>query len=901
MRHLRLFVGILALMIATAIHAAVGKTFKNGVITYTILTEDTETATGTVSGGVANSSSITELFFPATVANNDIVYTVTEVGNCNNNSKLKKVTFDENSQVAKISGNFYSCTSLEEISFPATLTYIGGNAFYKDANLTVIHFPDGLKTIGSDAFRETGISNVYIPASVTSINSTAFSYCPVTSMEVNASNKKYKSMGNCILSKNGKTLVTGGANPTIPDGVTSISKSAFEGRPGVTAITIPETCTTIGDKAFLKTDLTSIYIPQSITSIGTNAFGYTQVHSVYVDDLATYLKISTKTSLFGSDLWSLYVNNEKIEELMIPDEITTLGEAILAFCPTVEKISYNTFAQCDNLETVILPETMTSLGTYCFGSCDNLKNITLPAGITTIPSAAFEDCTSLETLVIPDDVTSIEASAFHNSALKNVIMSNNVQTIGNNAFQNCNSLEVITLPSSLTTIGTRAFKDCDNLTTVINETSSLTALENEIFMNCPKLEFITLNAGIKKIGMDVFANDSTLRSIKIPNSVVEINQSSGPFKNCKSLSHITMPSHLGTKPGYMAVDSKCTEFTIPAYCTSGNTVLCPIRNPENNHSIFYMGDEAQLPWASVFNKDEIHLYVKKSVFNEKYPNGIPSRYYSSTLHAYDTIYWPVSYKIPVSMTNASGSPIEYKTLCRDFDVDLTHTNDNLPEGVEPLRAYLVEDVEGELRMVFLNEIKYIPSRLKANVTDEDGNLYQGVDEYVGVILRGTPGYTYYYEMGEHDYTQGAEGQWLMDDAMEYSNATFEQNLMAGDANDDFYVYKTVEDDDNNEIVNYGLNNGRFKIYNKNGWLNYNKSYLQLPKDVSSTIEGDTDAQGNANLTFVFQNADGTTDKVSSVEFHRNCESDIFYNPYGQRVNANTKGVVINNGRKFVNK
>ena len=141
----------------------------------------------------------------------------------------------------------------------------------------------------------------------------------------------------------------------------------------------------------------------------------------------------------------------------------------------------------------------------------------------------------------------------------------------------------------------------------------------------------------------------------------------------------------------------------------------------------------------------------------------------------------------------------------------------------------------------------------------------------------------------------------MDDAMEYSNANFEQNLMSGDANDDFYVYKTVEDEDNNEIVNYGLNAGKFKIYNKDGWLNYNKSYLQLPKDVSAAIEGDTDAEGNANLTFVFQNADGSTDNVSSVEFNRTCESDIFYNPYGQQVSKNTKGIVINNGKKFVNK
>ena len=253
------------------------------------------------------------------------------------------------------------------------------------------------------------------------------------------------------------------------------------------------------------------------------------------------------------------------------------------------------------------------------------------------------------------------------------------------------------------------------------------------------------------------------------------------------------------------------------------------------------------------------------------------------------------------MTNASGEPIEYKTLCRDFDVDFTHTNDNLPEGVRPLRAYVVEDVDGEMRLVFLNELKYIPSRLKANTTDEYGNLYQGVDEYVGILLRGTPGYTYYYEMGEHDYTQGAWGQWLMDDAMANSGSAFEDNLMSGDANDDFYVHKTVLDKNDDEIVNYGLNNNRFKIYKKDGWLNYNKSYLQLPKSVSDAIEKGASPDGYANLTMVFSNSDGTTDRVSAAEFTRNAESDIFYNPMGQRVKADAKGIVIHNGIKRANR
>ena len=57
----------------------------------------------------------------------------------------------------------------------------------------------------------------------------------------------------------------------------------------------------------------------------------------------------------------------------------------------------------------------------------------------------------------------------------------------------------------------------------------------------------------------------------------------------------------------------------------------------------------------------------------------------------------------------------------------------------------------------------------------------------------------------------------------------------------------------------------------------------------------------ANLTMVFNNSDGTTDKVSAAEFTRNAESDIFYNPYGQRVKADAKGIVISNGKKKFNR
>lgn len=71
--------------------------------------------------------------------------------------------------------------------------------------------------------------------------------------------------------------------------------------------------------------------------------------------------------------------------------------------------------------------------------------------------------------------------------------------------------------------------------------------------------------------------------------------------------------------------------------------------------------------------------------------------------------------------------------------------------------------------------------------------------------------------------------------------------------------------------------------------------------MSDAIERNMNSDNYANLTLVFSNSDGTTDRVSVAEFNRCSESDIFYNTMGQRVNPNAKGIVIKNGKKIVNR
>ena len=684
------------------------------------------------------------------------------------------------------------------------------------------------------------------------------------------SNNDFTYTVNTIVSSGFKDC-TGISSVTLPATITKLNTYAFSGCSNMRSVNIPEGITSIPKECFYKCGtLQQITLPNSVTSMGTFAF----------------------------------YNCERMTKVVMSENVTTIAEGCFSSCrrlssidlSKVKKINKQSFLSCESLTELYLDSLQSLSGIWIFQDCKNLRKVKLGEGVTRIPQQTFYGCTKLTEINL-QNIVSIGNGAFSKcTSLKELTWSDNLKSIDSQAFSGCKGLVNLVIPNSVDTLGyTDTFRDCENLESI--------TLSNHIktipggFSRCEpglsnynKVEQIDIPTSVKTIGGFAFSGNS-IRVLKIPNSVENIRWCVLNSNNCI---HLTLPSWLKEVDWGVwsnahsrfgdRMDRNQAELTFPAYV---NNVSYSYQGMQAGN-IYVMGDTILKNMARKEYDPNTKIYVKKSVYYDKFTSG-----------EWDEM--TVSYKIPVSMTNSSGSPIRYKTMCRDFDVDLTHVNDDLPEGVEPLRAYVVEDVDGEHRKVFLREIKYIPSRLKANATDEFGNRYQGVDEYVGVLLSGTAGYTYYYEMGEHDYTQGAWGQWNMADAMAYSDASFNVNLLSGDANDEFYVYKTVLNDNDEEIVNYGLNNNRFKIYSKDGWLMYNKSYLQLPKEVSDAIEGTVDADGNANFTMIFTNADGTTNSISTAEFNQNAEDDIFYNPMGQRVKSDSKGIVISNGKKKFNR
>ena len=301
----------------------------------------------------------------------------------------------------------------------------------------------------------------------------------------------------------------------IPSSVTSIGEWAFSNCGSLSTIVIPSSVTCIGDRAFSScTSLKYISIPKSVIGLNGNPFadwnGKLQCLSpnfINEDDI-----------LFNKDKNKIIsFRNQNIESYVIPSSVTSIGDWA--------------FSGCSSLSNIVIPSSVTSIGNGAFSDCCSLSNIVIPSSVTSLGNRAFEDCSSLSNIVIPSSVTSIGNDAFSKcSSLSNIVIPSSVTSIGDSAFLGCSSLSKIVIPSCVIKIGNGAFYSCRSLFEIVIP-SSVTSIDYGAFSDCSSLSKIVIPSSVTSIGEMAFMDCDSLSEIVIPSSVTSIGDSA--FYRCK--------------------------------------------------------------------------------------------------------------------------------------------------------------------------------------------------------------------------------------------------------------------------------------------------------------------------------------------------------------------------------
>ena len=301
---------------------------------------------------------------------------------------------------------------------------------------------------------------------------------------------------------------------SVKEGTRIICDSAFSWRSYLSEIVIPASVNSIGHGAFTGcSSLTCISIPKSVICLNGNPFFLwnsklecLSPNFVYEDDV-----------LFNKDKSRIIsFRNRNVESYVIPSSVTSIGD--------------RAFNDCSSLSEIVIPASVTNIGDFAFCSCRSLCKIVIPASVTSIGDHAFSGCSSLSEIVIPASVTSIGDCAFHDcSSLSEIVIPSSVTSIGDFAFCSCRSLCKIVIPSSVTSIGDSAFSDCHSLSKIVIP-SSVTSIGKGAFWGCDSLSEIVIPASVTSIGDDAFWDCDSLSKIVIPSSVTSIGF--GAFRNC---------------------------------------------------------------------------------------------------------------------------------------------------------------------------------------------------------------------------------------------------------------------------------------------------------------------------------------------------------------------------------
>ncbi len=437
---------------------------------------------------------------------------------------------------------FFQCIALESINIPSGLTAVPRYCFSYCKALTSLSFGNQIESIGEYALQNcSSLTSVTLPEKLTAIPNYMFSNCvslenvtipeTVTSLGAsvfNACNKLKVTLPNSIESL-GSSALSGVANEEIilPYKVTTLPYGLFSGCPNLQKVVLSDNVTAFENSVFQNcSKLTTLSIMKD------EAEGYSLLGEETVG-----INFPSKLTSLGNYCFQGCLG---ITSVSIPEGVTKVGQSL--------------FYRCSNLQEVALPNSLTTLQTGMFQECKALKKVTLGGSISSIPQNFVRDCNELESIVIkgreddavvgklvlPETVTTIGSWTFANcQKLREAIIPSKVTNLQMNTFDGCSSLAKVYLPDGLTSIGNYVFRNT-SLTELELPANAATGYSSDIVYGCNGITIYVCNsAAPKSIGANAFRISSgKYASIMVPLGKKETYENTNNWKQ----SVISQPS-----------------------------------------------------------------------------------------------------------------------------------------------------------------------------------------------------------------------------------------------------------------------------------------------------------------------------------------------------------------------
>lgn len=424
--------------------------------------------------------------------------------------------------------------AVKELVVPEGVTEIGRYAFANCEFFRTISIPGSLKSIGNSAFLFCeGLKAVYL----TDLSA----WCKIQFGSDNANPLVYAKH----LFLNGKEI----KNLVIPADVDAISNYCFKNCESFTSVDITDNVERIGYDAFYNCNIGNLTIGKSIRYIDSGAFDWGDISSVNIKNLAAWCNVecsyynSNKSLVVSNplkDVSTLYIDGKLTKDLVIP--------------PGVTSISAGAFYKCLGIRSVLISESVLSIGDEAFRSCQLVNVLTIGNGVKTIGSMAFNNCKNLLTVNIPNNVTSVGDGAFEFcDNMRKLVLGTGIETIGNDAFRGCTYLTTLLIPDNVKSIGERAFLNCNHIHTLRIGKSVETIGQSAFSCSTSKgnqyLTSLVIPNSVKSIATRAFEYNTALTSVFLGSGLEIINGLS--FGSCKNIA-----------------DVYCQAYTIPTTSSS---------------------------------------------------------------------------------------------------------------------------------------------------------------------------------------------------------------------------------------------------------------------------------------------------------------------------------------------